>query len=73
MTAFNAWLESQVSQGLTELHISVRPAPGITADKVRQELLDAELAISRGQLREPPRATSMVPADVASFIGRVSL
>ena len=73
MTAFNAWLESQVSQGLTHLHLSVRNAPGCTANKVRQELLRAERALSHGQLLPAPRATSAVPAEMASFIGRVSL
>jgi hypothetical protein len=69
MTAFNAWLESQVSRGLTHLHLSVRQAPGCTADAVRQELLHAEDAIARGQLFEPPRATTFVPVEMVSFIG----
>lgn len=73
MTAFSAWLESQVSQGLTHLHLSVRQAPGCTADAVRQELLAAEDSLSRDPFREAPRASSWGPPEIASFIGRVSL
>lgn len=73
MRAFDIWLQREVAQGLVGLHLSVRTAPGCTSRKVKRELLRAERAIARGQVRQAPAATSGLPGPMASFIRGLAL
>lgn len=71
--ALTAVLAPQVQAGLVGIHLSVRPGPGITADKVMAEFLEAEQAIAEGRLRQPPGPTGGVTPEVARVIAACAL
>lgn len=68
LTALQAALVPQFAAGLERIHLSVRPGPGMTPDKVAAEFLEAELAIAEGRVRTPPQPTSALPAHIAALV-----
>jgi len=47
-------LEPQIEQGLQSIRLTVAPGPGMTPERVLQELLTAEQDIASGNLGSPP-------------------
>lgn len=68
---FTIWLDNECQKGLTDLKLTVLKKRGITPEAVQNELLMSEAAIKAGLLREPPKATSEIPADVQQVINNM--
>ena len=73
LQAVTEWAERERLRGFIGLRLSVRQSCGITLDKVAGELLAAEDAIARGDLRKAPQATSSVPPHVGALMQKVAL
>ena len=69
-TAFDSWLAKQFGEGMADIKFAVLPGKGVSVDAIENEVLAAEAAISAGYLKTAPRATSMVPEHVASFVAQ---
>lgn len=65
---FDAWFAKQRADGLVDIKFAVMAGKGVSVEAIQTEVLMSEAAINAGLLRSAPKATSMMPAQIAQFL-----
>ena len=70
MKDFENWFAKEQSEGLVDFSISVVPSDGISAEKIQQEILASEAAISAEKFRSPPAGPAFddTPEEIKSIL-----
>jgi hypothetical protein len=67
-TPFDTWLAKQFEDGLADIKFAVVSGKGVSVEAIEKEVLAADAAIAMGYATAAPKATSMLPVQVAKFV-----
>lgn len=67
-TPFDTWLAKQIGDGMADIKFAVVAGKGVSVEAIEADVMAAEAAIAMKYTKAAPKATSMLPERIASFV-----